>query len=279
MRLSWWLLSPIALVLSTKADSDPDKKAKRDAEKLPPCGACTNLVRSFELGLERTKRGKFEGGDTAWEEKTQPRYATSEVRFVEVTEELCRGVERGEAQCHANHNSWEELLEKFWALDPGTRPGLCQWLCVDQLQVCCPLDHFGPGCAPCEARGANGEVCSGSGKCKGVTRFFLHLKNMKKTVYYSLGSGTRKGNGKCACDAGYIGEMCDVCDNGYYESFKDDTKRLCSPCHKSCNGPCSGPGPKTCAKCADGYTMHVEHGCMVSKNLIYATNVDTWVQM
>ena len=24
--------------------------------------------------MDRTKRGKFEGGDTAWEEKTQPRF-------------------------------------------------------------------------------------------------------------------------------------------------------------------------------------------------------------
>ena len=30
------------------------------------------LFNNFQ-GLERTKRGKFEGGDTAWEEKTQPR--------------------------------------------------------------------------------------------------------------------------------------------------------------------------------------------------------------
>ena len=42
--------------------------------------ACSVLVKSFEKGLERTSRGKFEGGDTAWEEKNQGKgYSTSEV--------------------------------------------------------------------------------------------------------------------------------------------------------------------------------------------------------
>ena len=33
-----------------------------------------------------------------------------------------------------------------------------------------------------------GQICSGNGKCKG--------------------EGTRKGNGKCACDTGYGGDTC-----------------------------------------------------------------------
>jgi len=45
---------------------------KKDAA-LPPCGACTNLVSSFEAGMERTKRYKTDGGDTAWEEKKKQR--------------------------------------------------------------------------------------------------------------------------------------------------------------------------------------------------------------
>ena len=45
---------------------------------------------SFEAGLTRTARGKLDGGDTAWEEKAGQKYSTSEVRLVEITEELCR---------------------------------------------------------------------------------------------------------------------------------------------------------------------------------------------
>lgn len=240
-RIILFALCPVVLAAKDKV-TDPDKKARKDAEKLPPCGACNNLVNSFLLGMDRTKRGKFEGGDSAWEEKTQPKYATSEVRLVEIVEELCKEVERGEAQCHANHNTWEEHLETWWGLDPDTRPTLQQWLCVDTIKQCCPANHFGPNCAPCSLLGGNGQICSSNGKCKG--------------------NGTRKGNGKCSCDTGYGGEVCNICSNGFYESFKDETKILCSSCHKSCNGPCSGPGPKSCTKCKNGYSMHTEHGCM-----------------
>ena len=77
------------------------------------------------------------------------------------------------------------------------------------------------------------------------------------------GGGTRKGNGKCSCSKEYDGEECDKCASGFYESFKDASKLLCSPCHKACAGYCSGPGPKACAKCEKGYEMNTEHGCMV----------------
>jgi len=61
------------------------------------------------------------------------------------------------------------------------------------------------------------------------------------------GEGTRKGNGKCACDKGYSGENCSDCAINYYIAFRDETKLLCSPCHKACaEGGCSGAGAKGC---------------------------------
>jgi len=219
---------------------DPPNPKKDTA--LPPCGACTNLVSSFEAGLERTKRGKLEGGDTSWEEKAGQRYLTSEVRLAEITEELCKGVGRGETQCHQHTGEWEELIEEWWALDLDTRPNLRSWLCVDQLKVCCPSDQYGPTCEPCSTEGLGDKICSGNGKCKGA--------------------GTRKGNGKCSCNKEYSGEMCSECSPGHYQSFKDETKLLCSPCHKACASHCTGPGPKACAKCKEGYQMNTEHGCM-----------------
>ena len=92
--------------------------------------------------------------------------------------------------------------------------------------------------------GANGKICNGNGKCKG--------------------GGTRKGNGKCQCSAEYTGEMCSSCSEGHYQSFRDESKLLCSSCHKSCSGHCSGAGPKACTVCAKGYVMNTEHGCLVS---------------
>ena len=43
---------------SEKLDKDEKSKEKSMA-KLPPCSACSVLVKSFEKGLERTSRGAF----------------------------------------------------------------------------------------------------------------------------------------------------------------------------------------------------------------------------
>lgn len=48
--------------------------------------------------MERTARGKFEGGDAAWEEERLGSYSRSEVRLVEIQEKLCADVERGKDQ-------------------------------------------------------------------------------------------------------------------------------------------------------------------------------------
>jgi hypothetical protein len=48
--------------------------------------------------MVRTARGKFEGGDAAWEEERLGSYSHSEVRLVEIQEKLCSIVERGKDQ-------------------------------------------------------------------------------------------------------------------------------------------------------------------------------------
>jgi len=48
--------------------------------------------------MERTARGKFEGGDAAWEEERLGSYSHSEVRLVEIQEKLCSSVDRGKDQ-------------------------------------------------------------------------------------------------------------------------------------------------------------------------------------
>ena len=83
---------------------------------------------------------------------------------------------------------------------------LRQWLCIEQLAVCCPVGTYGPECKPCQIINDEKVVCSGNGKCKG--------------------SGTRKGNGKCACDAAYTGPMCDECARGYHKTYQGISLRL-----------------------------------------------------
>lgn len=211
------------------------KKDRLKAEKLPPCKACSTLVKSFELGMEKTSRGKYEGGDTAYEEEKMGKYKYSEVRLVEIQEQMCSDVTRGRDQCHALLEDFEELIEEWWKKQTEL-PSLYEFLCIEKGEVCCPVGKFGPNCDPCLD-------CHDNGVCKG--------------------NGTRKGNGKCLCDPGYAGDGCLECDKGYYESFKDETKLLCSNCHMACDERgCKGAGSKSCVGCKDGWVRDKEGNCI-----------------
>ncbi|KAH8329125.1 hypothetical protein KR074_004083 [Drosophila pseudoananassae] len=212
--------------------------ARASADKLspPPCRACSQLAGSFKAGLERTKRGHG-GGDTAWEEEKLRSYKNSEVRLVEIQEKLCSDASvTNKDHCHNLANEHETLIEDWFTHKQGEQPDIHVWLCVEQLRVCCPPDTYGPNCEPCAD-------CNGNGKCKGA--------------------GTRKGNGKCLCDAGYTGTNCNECGPQHYESFRDEKKLLCTQCHAACGeGGCTGAGPKSCRKCKDGWRMDTESGCV-----------------
>ncbi|XP_055389428.1 cysteine-rich with EGF-like domain protein 2 [Condylostylus longicornis] len=211
------------------------KDSKEKSTSLPPCRACHVLIESFNSGLKKTERGKHEGGDAAWEEQKLGSYKNSELRLTEIQEFLCSDVKRGQDQCHTLASDSEELLEEWWFNKQTENPDLYSWLCIDKLKVCCPENHYGPDCLKCSD-------CYGNGKCKG--------------------NGTRKGNGKCACDAGYSGDSCMDCDIEYYESYRDEKKLLCTPCHVSCGqGGCTGASPKGCRKCKNGWVMNPEVGC------------------
>jgi len=206
--------------------------------KLPPCQACRVLVDSFKKEMDSTARNKFDGGDAAWEEERLGSYSRSEVRLVEIQEKLCSGVERGKDQCHALAEEVEQYIEDWWFHEQGA--DLHKYLCIDKLKSCCPDNHYGANCKPCPGYPHN--VCSKSGKCKGA--------------------GTRKGNGKCSCDTGYEGEVCDSCAATYYKAYQDEHKLLCAPCHPSCQGPCTQAGPKGCSVCSTGWVMDTEKGCL-----------------
>lgn len=190
---------------------------------------------NFFTGMEMTTRGKYEGGDTAYEEEKLGSYKYSEVRFVEIHDQLCKDVVRGQTQCYNILEEYEDWLEEWWR-GQQELPALEEFLCIEQARVCCPPNYFGPDCQPCDD-------CHGNGICKG--------------------NGTRKGNGKCNCDPGYTGDNCFSCETGYYEAFKDETKLLCSKCHMACEPEqgCKGPGSEKCLKCKAGWSQD-ETGCV-----------------
>lgn len=190
-------------------------------------------------GLEKTSRGKFEGGDSAWEEDKLGSYSRSEIRLIEIQESLCKDVERGETQCQSLAEELESQIEEWWFKHQDTHPDIYDYICVEKTERCCPKDHYGPNCTQCP--GYPDKICSNNGKCKGA--------------------GTRKGNGSCFCDKGYIGDTCSECSSGYYESYRDENTLLCSACHAACDGPCRSAGPKDCEKCAAGWYMIEDKGC------------------
>jgi protein disulfide-isomerase len=208
---------------------------------LGECQACKLFVESFKKGLERTARGKYEGGDAAWEEeKLKTSYKRSEMRLIDIQDSICNEETSYSIQCHNMAEKAEEFIEKWWAQNSDESDDLYTYICVDNLKTCCPIHHFGKDCTPCPGDHAN--LCNGNGKCRG--------------------DGTRKGNGTCLCDAGYIGEVCNQCIVGYYLSYKDDKKMTCSPCHRACMGGCRHGTPKDCAACKPGFLFDSDEGCL-----------------
>nr|CAD7449119.1 unnamed protein product [Timema bartmani] len=120
---------------------------------------CSSLIQ-----MERTSRGKFEGGDAAWEEERLQSYSTSEVRLIEIQENLCTDIKDGINQCHFLAEENEQLLEEWWFSKQMEEPDLFKFLCINTLKHCCPDNHYGTECKACP--GFPDNVCNKSGKCK-----------------------------------------------------------------------------------------------------------------
>ncbi|XP_023938517.2 cysteine-rich with EGF-like domain protein 2 [Bicyclus anynana] len=207
------------------------------SNKLNECQRCKVLTDSFKTWIDKTSRGKHEGGDAAWEEAKLKSYARSEMRLVEIQEGLCSELKTHKDHCYALAEEVEVVLEKWWINENYDESDLYSWLCIENLQYCCPPYHFGEACNPCPLD-SNNEICGGMGNCDG--------------------DGTRKGSGKCICKKGYAGDHCDVCAKNFYSSMN-----ICKPCNEACNG-CHSDGPDACDECATGWSK--EFGVCVDIN-------------
>ena len=58
----------LLFILKVVTALDVPTSNSTNGQIFPPCRACKILVGSFMKGMERTARGKFEGGDANWEE-------------------------------------------------------------------------------------------------------------------------------------------------------------------------------------------------------------------
>lgn len=188
--------------------------------------------------MSKTRRGKFEGGDATWEESRLGSYKDSEIRLVEIQEQLCEDLSSYKDNCHQLAEDTEPIVENWWFKLKNKDVSLFSHLCVNERKVCCDYNHFGSECTKCEEN--SGKFCNDRGTCNG--------------------NGTRTGTGNCDCYYGYTGKSCNECSSGFY--LKQSDPLTCLACDTSCLDNCKFKGPKGCISCKSGYNWDDEKGCI-----------------
>lgn len=212
------------------------------SKSMGQCQACKLFMDSLQKNIERTSLGYYEGENAAQQkDKLRKSFKHTESRFIDIQDGLCKEKKEHSNHCRSMYKKVEEMIEEWWFDERSEEPvDLYKHFCIKKLKFCCPKHHYGKACRPCPTY--HSKVCSDNGKCRG--------------------DGTRKGNGTCLCDKGYSGNNCDDCAPGYYLSYKDDNKMLCSLCHESCLGGCRNGSHKDCIACKAGFQFDVDAGCL-----------------
>ncbi|XP_059703266.1 protein disulfide isomerase CRELD2 [Haemorhous mexicanus] len=200
------------------------------------CSTCRGIVDRFNQGLADTAKKNFGGGNTAWEEKTLSKYESSEIRLVEIIENLC---DSSNFECNNMVEEHEELIEKWWFKLKKKYPDLFKWFCIETIEVCCPAGTYGPDCLACH--GGSERPCHGNGHCDG--------------------DGTRGGDGSCSCKKEYTGQFCLDCSSGYFSSLRNETHSVCTACHAACK-TCTGSSNKDCQDCKEGWIKNEDGACV-----------------
>lgn len=209
------------------------------AEKIEKCDLCKKFVQEFIDGLKRTSKGNFGGGNTAWEDKKLGNYLTSETRFEEIVEKMCKNSDIDDCSRLLEEQE-ENLFNWYKSKQKQIESDLQNEMCINLAKQCCPLNHFGSKCLPCLKH--NDLVCSSNGDCNG--------------------DGKRDGDGTCTCHSGYTGKLCNICQSRFYQDqeSKNDTRIVCSECDEACL-TCTGPDRESCTACNSGWKYNENKLC------------------
>lgn len=214
------------------------------------CSTCRFLVKTFIEGMEKTEKLHFGGGNTDWEERKLGKFRTSETRFVEVMEYVCKTDDHSDPlssmkdfrfKCQSFAEMHENTLEEWFFDYQDKLPNLEKYLCIDKLKLCCDQGYYGSECLPCPGVKNGAKPCFGHGTCDGDT--------------------SRLGTGDCTCLTGYVGKMCSNCDSNYFIVQQNSTFIECKECFDGCAGGCTGERPIDCKSCRSGYIMDEAEGC------------------
>lgn len=88
---------------------------------------------------------------------------------------------------------------------------------------------------PTECPGGSQRPCGGNGRCGG--------------------DGSRQGDGLCQCHAGYQGELCLDCSDGYFSSLRNQT-------HSVCTGGCQPWGAEVMCATSGGHQLAGHSPCL-----------------
>uniref|UniRef100_A0A8D0FRT0 Cysteine rich with EGF like domains 2 n=1 Tax=Strix occidentalis caurina TaxID=311401 RepID=A0A8D0FRT0_STROC len=188
------------------------------------CGSASARCSGTDSGLADTAKKNFGGGNTAWEEKTLSKYESSEIRLVEIIENLC---DSSNFECN---NMVEEHEEQYEVISFKSN------LEVDFFE-------FFLAC-----RGGSERPCHGNGHCDGDgTRGGDGSCSCNKEY---------TGDFCLDCSNGYFStlrnETHSVCTgNEVFDTCLDLS------CDASCID-CTGEGSDKCKTCASGYMKEDE---------------------
>ncbi|TNN48263.1 Cysteine-rich with EGF-like domain protein 1 [Liparis tanakae] len=118
---------------------------------------------------------------------------TREARLLEIVEGAC---EKADFECNQLLEQIEDQVETWWFHRQQEAPDLSEWLCIEELRVCCPPGSFGPDCKDIDECGTELARCAANTFCHN-TEGSYECRGCDQACVGCMGSGPARCK-KCA---------------------------------------------------------------------------------